>query len=90
MAFYWRRKILGALRDMAESVELDDMVKMDKAFFAVPYKGNHKNSKRFTMPRKAHRRGKEVHTRGLSHEQVCCLCIVNRKGRSIVKVSNRG
>lgn len=88
-AFYWRHKILDALQDMAEAVELDGIVEMDETFFPVSYKGNHKMSK-FEMPREAHHRGKEIHTRGLSHEQVCVPCAVNRSGLSIAKVSNLG
>ena len=42
------------------------------------------------MPRKAHKRGKSVHKRGLSHEKVCVPCAVNRKGLSIAKATNLG
>lgn len=88
-AFYWRHKILDALQEMADAVELDGIVEMDETFFPVSYKGNHKMSK-FEMPRDSRHRGGEVHTRGLSREQVCCPCAVNRSGLSIAKVSNLG
>lgn len=40
------------------------------------------------MPRAAHKRGGETHTRGLSHEQVCVPCAVNRNGLSISEVAS--
>lgn len=89
-AFYWRHKILDALQEMADSVELSGIVEADETFFTISYKGNHKNSKIFVMPRVAHRRGGETHVRGLSSEKVCVPCAVNRKGLSIAKVSNLG
>lgn len=89
-AFYWRHKILDALQSMADSVELNGIIEADETFFAVSYKGNHKNSKTFVMPREAHKRGGETHTRGLSHEQVCVSCAVNRNGQSIAKTATLG
>lgn len=89
-AFYWRHKILDVLRNVANDVKLDGIVEADEAFFAVSYKGNHKKSKTFAMPRAAHKRGGETHTRGLSHEQVCVPCAVNRNGLSISKIASLG
>lgn len=89
-AFYWRHKILDALQNMADGVKLNGIVEADETFFAVSYKGNHKNSKTFVMPRGAHKRGGEIHTRGLSCEQVCVPCAVNRNGLSIAKAANLG
>ena len=76
-AFIWRHKVLDALQNMQNSVELNGVVEADETFFALSFKGNHKKSTTFTMPRKAHKRGKDIHTRGLSHEQVCVPCAVN-------------
>lgn len=89
-AFYWRHKILDALQNMADSVTLNGIIEADETFFAVSYKGNHKHSKTFVMPRKSHHRGGQTHTRGLSREKVCVPCAVNRSGLSIAKVSNLG
>lgn len=89
-AFLWRHKILDALQNMAESVTLDGIVEADEIFFAISYKGNHKTSKTFTMPRPAHKRGKSTHMRGLSHEKVCVPFAVNRNGLSIAKITNTG
>lgn len=89
-AFYWRRKILDALRSVSDGVKLEGIVEMYETFFPVSYKGNHKNSKSFKMPREPHMRGGETHERGLSREQVCTPCAVDRNGDSIAKASNLG
>lgn len=89
-AFYWRHKILDALRSVSDGVKLEGIVEMDETFFPVSYKGNHKNSKSFKMPREPHLRGGETHKRGLSREQVCAPCAVDRNGDSIAKASNLG
>ena len=89
-AFIWRHKILDALQNMASDVKLDGIVEADETFFAISFKGNHKKSTSFVMPRKAHKRGKQTHLRGLSHEQVCVPCAVNRNGLSIAKITNLG
>lgn len=89
-AFNWRHKILDALQDIEDDVVLNGIVEADETFFAISYKGNHSNGGSFTMPRKPHKRGKEIHTRGLSKEQVCVACAVNRSGKSVSKVSNLG
>ena len=89
-AFIWRHKVLDALQNMQNSVELNGVVEADETFFALSFKGNHKKSTTFTMPRKSHKRGNDIHTRGLSHEQVCVPCAVNCNGLSIAKITNLG
>lgn len=90
-AFIWRHKILDALQNMADSVVLDGLVEADETFFHLSYKGNHKHSKTgFVMPRKPHYRGNDVDTKGISKEQVCVPCAINRNGLSIAKVGTLG
>ena len=89
-AFLWRHKILDALQNMQSDVLLNGIVEADETFFAVSYKGNHKHSKYFIMPRKSRHRGSSIHTRGLSKEQVCVLCAVNRNGLSYAKIGKLG
>ena len=84
-AFSWRHKILDALREVTDKVYLDGTVEADETFFNVSYKGNHKNSKSFTMPREAHRRGNDVHAKGLSSEKVCVPCAVDTSGISYAR-----
>ena len=89
-AFSWRHKILDALRDVTDKVYLDGTVEADETFFNVSYKGNHKNSKTFTMPRKAHKRGNDVRVRGLSSEKVCVPCAVDTSGISYARPAKLG
>lgn len=89
-AFLWRHKVLDILRNMMTDVVLDGIVEADETYFPVSYKGNHKNSKTFKMPRKARHRGKSIRKRGISKEQVCVPCAVNRTGLSIAQVANLG
>ena len=89
-AFIWRHKILDALQNMANDVELDGIVEADETFFPISYKGNHSKSSKFSMPRPAHQRGHATHLRGISKEKVCVPCVVNRNGLSIAKVANLG
>lgn len=89
-AFAWRHKIFDTLHKMADNVVLDGIVEADEMFFPVSYKGNHVASKSFVMPRPAHVDGVRSTKRGISRDQVCVVCAVNRDGLSICKVSNLG
>ncbi len=90
-AFAWRHKILDALRIMQDEVKLSGVVEADETYLAISYAGNHKKSKvGFVMPRKARKRGGEVHLRGLSHERVCIPCAVTRDKLSVAKVGCLG
>ncbi len=89
-SFFWRHKILDALQEKTMNDTISGIVEADETFFPLSYKGNHKNSTTFKMPRKSHKRGKSIHTRGLSHEQVCVPCSINRSGKSMAKVANLG
>ena len=88
-SFYWRHKVLDALRSMMSGQTLDGIVEMDETFFAVSYKGNHSKGT-FQMPRSPHRRGKQVHTRGVSNEQVCVPCALSRAGLAFAKAAKLG
>lgn len=88
-AFYWRHKVLDALREMMAGRVLDGIVEMDETFFDVSYKGNHKRSN-FAMPRAPHKRGGQTHLRGVSHEKVCVPCAISRTGLAYAKSANLG
>ena len=84
-AFAWRHKILDALQELAGRACLDGTVEADETYFNVSYKGNHTKSRDFTMPRPAHKRGDDVHTKGLSSEKVCVPCAVSDRGIAYAK-----
>ncbi len=89
-AFVWRHKILDALQKMQDEVELDGIVEADETFLPLSYKGNHSKSKTFVMPRKPHKHGHQTKKPGLSLDQVCIPCAVNRKRLSIARVGKLG
>lgn len=89
-AFIWRHKILDSLQSLSEATELDGIVEADETFFALSFKGNHKKSSSFIMPRKARKRGKSTHVRGISSQQVCVPCAIDRDGHSVSKVATLG
>jgi len=88
-AFIWRHKVLDAIQKLYEATELEGIVEADETFFPISYKGNHKIST-FKMPRKPHKRGKCVKKRGLSKEQVCVPCAIDRSGHALSKIANLG
>ena len=71
-AFFWRHRILDAIREITNKQVLKDIIQCDETYFNESFKGNHKNSK-FVMPRKPHKRGSSCHLRGISHQKVCVL-----------------
>lgn len=89
-AFAWRHKILDALQEMQDDVMLSGIVEADEKYVQLSYKGNHKRSKTFVMPRESRHRGGYIRKTGLSFDYVCIPCAVNRKGMSYAKVGKAG
>ena len=71
-AFYWRHKILSALRKATKS-NLSGIIEADETYFALSFKGQKKD-----LPRKAHKRGRQIKKRGTSKDQVCVLTAIDR------------
>ncbi len=89
-AFIWRHKILDTLSELTEKAYLTGVVEADETFFNVSFKGNHKRSHDFSMPHKAHKRGNDVHAKGLFAEKVCVPCAVDDTGISYAKPGKLG
>ena len=83
-AFYWRHKVLDALRQEMDKSSLEGIVEADETFTVLSFKGSHH------LPRKPHKRGTPAMKRGLSKEQVCIPCGVNLEGKSVAKIANLG
>ena len=62
---------------------------LDETYFPESFKGNHSGGS-FEMPRKARHRGKEVHRRGLSREQICVMTGISDTNATFFEVSGRG
>lgn len=97
-SFFWRHKILDAIREYMKIGSVGGVIEVDEAFFRESFKGDHKKSTTFTMPRKAHKRGvkgsrsnkDEKRKRGISREQVCVLCAMDRTGNLITELICKG
>lgn len=83
-SFLWRQKILDTFQNIMDKIVLNGVVEMDETFFDISYKGSRK------IPRKPHKRGGSVSTRGISKHKVCVACGINNDGLSISKISNLG
>lgn len=85
-SFYWRHKILDAIRAFMGIGSVGGVIEADEAFFRESLKGNHKKSTTSAIPRRSHKRGvkgsfssnTEKRKRGISKEQVCVLCAMDR------------
>jgi len=85
-SFVWRHKILDALsRMMEKETSLKGVIEADETFFRVSYKGRKKE-----MPRPSYRRGTKASKRGLSRQQVCVPCAIDRSNSVLSKICNLG
>ena len=90
-AFYWRHKVMGSLNEVLDGkLTLQDIVEADETFIPVSYKGNHRFSKRFTMPRKSRHRGSQSHKRGISNELVCVSCMIDNHNNQQAELAGLG
>ena len=87
-AFEWRHKILNALQRDQDTRIMAGIIEADEMFLPISYKGNHKNSKRFIMPRKAFQRGSD--NRSNDVPKACIMCAVERNGQSYGEVLGQG
>lgn len=82
--FYWRHKILSALKQM-DFEFFSGIVEMDETYFLYSEKG-----KRNIEGRKPRKRGGSSKSRGISHEQVCVLIARDRQKATYSGVLGRG
>ena len=78
-AFYWRHKILSALKKVTKS-NLAGIIEADETYFPLSFKGQKKG-----LPRKAHKRGGQIKKRGTSKDQVCVLTAIDRDKNNWMK-----
>lgn len=88
-AFYWRHKILDAIKQFVGRGDVEGIIEADETFFLESFKGNHKKSG-FILPRKPHKRGGEAKTRGISDEYVCVASAIDRNKNIILEMTNKG
>lgn len=86
-SFTWRHKILDALSSRSErEITVKGVIEADETFFRVSFKG----SRNLPEGRKPHHRGEKASMRGLSKEQVCVPCAMDRNNSVLSKVCNLG
>lgn len=83
-AFYWRHKVLYALRSLGHDT-LHGIVESDETFFLE----SHKARKPVTF-RKPRKRGGVAKRRGISKEQVCVVVAIDRDGGVVAQNAGRG
>ena len=90
-SLFMRRRLLEVVSKVLPAFSVGEGCgcELDETYFAESFKGNHSKS-RLQMPRESRHRGKQVHTRGISHEQVCVMTGVNDEGDAFLEVSGKG
>ncbi|WP_321393715.1 IS1595 family transposase [uncultured Desulfuromusa sp.] len=83
-AFYWRHKVLMALKRLPVS-EFTGVLEVDETYFLESEKGN-KNIK----GRKPRKRGGSSQYRGISREQTCVVVARDRSKNTLAKVACMG
>lgn len=84
-AFYWRHKILNALRPLGHT-PLSGIVESDETYILESEKGK----KGGIAHRKSRKRGGKAQERGISDEQVSVVVAIDRNGAILSKLSGRG
>ncbi len=90
-AYTMRHRLIECLSAYSPvfTVERGCGCELDETYFAESFKGNHTKGS-FVMPRPSRYRGKQVHRRGLSREQICVMTGVNDSNETFLEVSGRG
>lgn len=87
-AFFWRHKLLFALSKILDKDKVEGVVEADETYFLESYKGN-RSINWEKMERKARKRGGSPIKRGISEEQVCVICSLDRVGNVLSEVTGR-
>ena len=87
-AFTWRHKILNTLQKDQANRLLGGIVETDELYLSISYKGNHKKSKNFTMPRDSYERGTD--NREQIGSRACVMCAIERNGQYYGEVLGKG
>ncbi|AQQ53220.1 IS1595 family transposase [Planococcus lenghuensis] len=82
--FYWRHKVLSALKQM-DFEKFAGIVEMDETYFLYSEKG-----RRGIQGRKPRKRGGSSQFRGISHEQVCVLVARDRQKTTYSRIIGQG
>lgn len=87
-AFIWRHKILNTLQNDQDNRVMAGIIEADEKYYSLSFKGNHKKSKNFSMPRNPYKRGSDNRSNNLP--KACVMCAVERNGQSYGEVLGVG
>lgn len=76
-AFFWRHKILFAISKILKTDKVDGVVETDETYFLESVKGK-RGIDWLKIGRTARKRGGSAEKRGISDEQVCVICSLDR------------
>lgn len=90
-AYTMRHRLIECLKEYSPTFHVGrgQACELDETYFPESFKGNHSKGS-FTLPRRARHRGKQVHRRGLSREQICVMTGVSDTNATFFEVSGRG
>ena len=86
-AFSWRHKVIEAIKNYQEVIELSGEIQADETYFLLNMKGSWKHKK---MPRSPKKKGKPAAHRGVSNEQVCVLIAIDEHDQILTKIVGQG
>lgn len=87
-AFFWRHKILFAISKTLKTYKVDGVVETDETYFLESAKGK-RGIDWLKIGRTARKRGGTAEKRGISDEQVCVICSLDRIGNILSEATGK-
>lgn len=87
-AFFWRHKILFAISKILKTDKVDGVVEADETYFLESVKGK-RGIDWSKIGRTARNRGGSAEKRGISDEQVCVICSLDRTGNILSEATGK-
>ena len=91
-SFFMRHRILECMKKYIGDFRVGkgNKADFDECFVRESFKGNHKKSSDFTMPRKVRKHGGDNVKSGISSDQICILSGINDTNDVIMEMASRG
>jgi transposase-like protein len=86
-AFAWRHKVIEAMKDYQEVIQLSGEIQADETYFLLNMKGPWNKKK---MPRAPKKNGRPGIHRGISNEHVCVLVAIDENDQILTKIIGQG
>lgn len=89
-AWFMRMRLCEVMRAHLSEFRPAGHVQVDSAYLSENLSGNRLESQAFLMPRRRHRNGSDVGTRGISNQKICVMTGINELGDCFLEVCCRG